>query len=566
MRRVFSCMAMALVLSVAGSGVAAVFNVSDETELRNALNTSGSNGRNDRINIDMGIYNTSGNTFSYAPVAAENYSLTIVGAGVSQTILDGGNSDQVMNIDTTGVTNDSDSHISITGVTCRNGREVPAPGEGYGGGLYVGTVAAHAIVENCEFINNAAGEDGGGAEVTSVEGDITLANNRFAGNSCEDDSAAAWAWSNGGTVTLRNNIFSGNSANFIGGALAGSNTGVVELINNIFGGNSASTGYGGSAAVFSDSGTVTITNNTFYGNSAFTDGGGLYVWLQYASSTANIYNNICWGNTKGMGSSGGDLYVNDEGRFPPTGTGATVNLYNNDFTDFYIKDGDHLFEGDNIDEGPLFVDVSDPDPIHWDLHITFGSPCRDAGTAAAPSLPATDFEDDSRSIGVAPDIGADEFQPPPYWKKWFKVTTAVKGFKSNASGLNSDSERIVEYMKFVDWDEANRRYTVDVYEFDEGIGTWQAQEITVHVHAGTKTDFLCWIREQDGNTTFILAARIQGRERKGTLKTATFKTLGGCYWEVDDVDPNDRWTGALSIKGKMIGEAKVPIPSGQIVR
>jgi hypothetical protein len=410
MKRAFLFVVMALALGFGGRSQAAVFNVTNATQLRDALTDSAGNGENDTINIDGGQYNTSGSTFSYTPSLGppeENYSLTIVGAGAGNTILDGGGLDQVMNIDTTGITDDN-AHISINGITFQNGREVPAPGDGYGGGLYVGTFSADARVEDSEFINNAAGDDGGGAELSSGNGDLTLTNNSFDGNSCEDDSAGAWAWSNSGTVTFRNNLFSDNSSNFIGGALAGSNTGSVVLTNNIFSGNSAITEYGGGAAVFCDSGKVTITNNSFYGNSASTDGGGLYVWVQLNTATVNIYNNIIWGNTKGVGGSGGDLYVNDEGRFPPTGTGATVNLYNNDYTDLYVRDGDNLFQGDNIDQDPRFVDVSDPDPSNWDLHLNGGSPCINAGTANAPFLPATDFDGEPRIRGPAPDMGAYE--------------------------------------------------------------------------------------------------------------------------------------------------------------
>ena len=400
-----------LPLVLIGNGKAAVINVPGDMDLPTALNTAASNGEADTINIAADTYYTSGSTFSYNAAATENYSLTIVGAGVGNSILDGGKTEQVMNIVTTGVTNDDTAHITIRGITFQNGTEVPAPGDGYGGGLYVATISANATVEDSEFISNTAGDDGGGIELSSVNGNLELRNNSFIGNSSQDDSAGAWAWSSSGTVTYTGNVFSNNSANSIGGALAGSNTGTVVLTNNIFGGNSATSDYGGGAAIFSDSGTVTITNNTFYGNDTSTDGGGLYVWLQFSTATANIYNNIIWGNTKGGGVSRSDLYVIDEARFPPTGTGATVNLYNNDYTDFYIADGDHLSTGLNIDVDPEFVDVSDPDPSNWDLHITTSSPCKDAGTAAAPELPTTDIDGQLRTVGSAPDIGADEFSP-----------------------------------------------------------------------------------------------------------------------------------------------------------
>ena len=67
----------------------------------------------------------------------------------------------------------------------------------------------------------------------------------------------------------------------------------------------------------------------------------------------------------------------------------------------------------NIDTDPLFVDVSDPDPANWDLHLRPDSPCIEAGTNDV-ELPETDYEGDTRIIdgdgsGTATvDMGADE--------------------------------------------------------------------------------------------------------------------------------------------------------------
>lgn len=55
------------------------------------------------------------------------------------------------------------------------------------------------------------------------------------------------------------------------------------------------------------------------------------------------------------------------------------------------------------DADPLFADAA-----AGDLHLLYGSPCRDAGTFS-PDLPETDFEGDPRAAGAAPDMGADEF-------------------------------------------------------------------------------------------------------------------------------------------------------------
>src|SRR5262249_242710 len=61
----------------------------------------------------------------------------------------------------------------------------------------------------------------------------------------------------------------------------------------------------------------------------------------------------------------------------------------------------------NFAADPLFVDTQNND-----LHLMSASSCVNAGTAAAPNLPATDMEGNPRIVGTAPDLGAYEFQGP----------------------------------------------------------------------------------------------------------------------------------------------------------
>jgi hypothetical protein len=61
----------------------------------------------------------------------------------------------------------------------------------------------------------------------------------------------------------------------------------------------------------------------------------------------------------------------------------------------------------HVTQDPLFVDAAG-----GDYHELAGSPTIDAGTAADTKLGATDFDGDTRTVGAAPDIGADEYVPP----------------------------------------------------------------------------------------------------------------------------------------------------------
>ena len=88
--------------------------------------------------------------------------------------------------------------------------------------------------------------------------------------------------------------------------------------------------------------------------------------------------------------------------------GSTVNLFNNDFSDF-ISDCENtegcepnINEGGNIDEDPLFVDAA-----AGDVSLQPDSPCIDAGDPDAPDVPDTDFFGNARV--PPPDMGAVEF-------------------------------------------------------------------------------------------------------------------------------------------------------------
>ena len=62
-----------------------------------------------------------------------------------------------------------------------------------------------------------------------------------------------------------------------------------------------------------------------------------------------------------------------------------------------------------IDADPLFVDVS-----LGDCHLTFTSPCRDAGDNSAVTE-LYDYEGDPRIAYGTVDMGADEFYTHLYW-------------------------------------------------------------------------------------------------------------------------------------------------------
>jgi hypothetical protein len=299
--------------------------------------------------IDDDVINLAAGTYAvispFDHTFTSDTSLTINGAGAGKTIFDGGDVSQILRIDTS-VAGDANADITVRGITFRNGSAVA------GGGVFIQTFDAPVTVESSEFLDSASGR-GGGLFVDTASG----------------------------PVLIRNNIF-------------GSNTAFAN---------------GGGAYVETDTGAVTFTNNTLTGNTAAT-GGGLYLLLLTdgaSGAAANIFNNIIWENT--ASTSGGDLFIDDDGN--GSGNGAAVDINFNDFETLDSGCVTSCTSGiklgvNNLTEDPLLDSA--------DFRLLINSPAIDAGTNLA-GLSATDIDGDSRALDgdnngtVVVDMGADEF-------------------------------------------------------------------------------------------------------------------------------------------------------------
>jgi uncharacterized repeat protein (TIGR01451 family) len=158
--------------------------------------------------------------------------------------------------------------------------------------------------------------------------------------------------------------------------------GSPTIQNSIIAGNSTTNGGG----LFLGSGEPLIMNNIFYDNSA-DNGGGLYI----SGDSPIIRSNIIVSNTA---NSGGGIY-NEIGA-PQVDYNDVRNNAGGDYQG--LTPGGH-----DISTDPLLVDLA-----NGDFHLTPGSACIDAGDPA--NHPAADFEGDPRPMGLAPDIGIDEFR------------------------------------------------------------------------------------------------------------------------------------------------------------
>jgi hypothetical protein len=327
---------------------AATFNVTDPAEFQNALTTAQSNGQADTINVSVGTY-AIGSTLTYS--SEENFDLTIVGAGAT-SILDGGGARQCLNL-----SNNSGGGISISGLTCRNGRS-----NNLGGGLAVNCVDGAATLSNCRLENNVSdrsaggayigglngavtvsscvvdgnsldpvtGDDGGGLDIyidTGGTADITLENSTITNNTIGEcpsavgspDGAGVFMYhlGSGGTITVRNNTISDNTA--LGGP-AGFYLRAPVQSTLIFQGNTVSRNAsgrsevgvsGGGVHIQLDVATVTFSNNKIYNNRAigpWANGGGVDLALE-TSGTCDILNNVFAGNTSQQHGGGMSLFV-----------------------------------------------------------------------------------------------------------------------------------------------------------------------------------------------------------------------------------------------------------------
>jgi len=186
------------------------------------------------------------------------------------------------------------------------------------------------------------------------------------------------------------------------------------LINNIISWNSTGPqGYGGGVFWYREGGLFPsffpdIINCVICGNTS-SEGGGICCWGSPVCCHG-IIDTILWNNEATLGPE----ICHDEG------WGLKIS-----FSD--IKGGQASVIGfpewgpGIIDADPMFVD-----PVNGDFHLTFPSPCKDAGDNSALDE-LYDFEGDPRIAYGTVDMGADEFSNHLYCIGEFTPNGSIKG-------------------------------------------------------------------------------------------------------------------------------------------
>jgi len=295
---------LALFFYPSAGSQAATFDVTTPAQFQAVLTTAQANGQDDTIHVSAGTY-AIGSTLTYD--TAENFSLNIVGAGASATILDGGESVQIMNLTGTG-----NGDISISGLTLQHGRNGVVGG--FGGGLFANNSANGSItIDQCIVTNSTSVMNTGGAWIGAVNGDLTVTNSSFTHNSCDDgtaddgcglylyfDSATA-----AGNAVVRNNDISYNTLNTNPHPI-GNCDGAGLMIYHL--------GTSGAGHTF------TIENNTINNNLSYEGVAGMSLHLLHPENTIIITGNTFSKNTSGPIPSdmeiqifGGGAHVYSEG-------------------------------------------------------------------------------------------------------------------------------------------------------------------------------------------------------------------------------------------------------------
>ncbi|MEP7355917.1 MAG: right-handed parallel beta-helix repeat-containing protein, partial [Anaerolineales bacterium] len=301
--------------------------------------------------------------------------VTINGAGLGQTIIDGGGTDRVIDIfggavvKISGViiqhgsvasANGGGLRIQVSEVSLSDGAVLSNTTDALGGGIYNNslldltamTISYNAAISNTSsgggiynvgqltalaadtFYSNTAGSNGGGlANATGAGGTAVLANATVTSNS----AAYGGGIFNTAQLTITHSYLSGNQAVYLGGGVRGEYSGMVIIDGSQLENNRGDAGGG---ALSGRQTTFTVTNSSLISNTA-SSGGGLWVyeaafWLRNVTISGNRAE-----------ADGGGIYM--DGGFANQVLGNNITVANN------TADADNSGGGDG---GGLKVNTS----------------------------------------------------------------------------------------------------------------------------------------------------------------------------------------------------------------
>jgi CSLREA domain-containing protein len=223
--------------------------------------------------------------------------MTIAGAGLDVTSVDGNQIDRIFNIG-------PNTTCTLSGMQIFNGAVGPTA---FGGGIF----NAGILTLDQVLIDGNSGGAGGGGIYNQSAAILTVYYSDIEGNSAAGLGGGILNWYGNGTVTIENTIISSNIAGPTEGGGGFANlSGSVTISNSTISGN---TSYQDGGGIINGGGTMKLNNSTVWKNSAkgATDGwgGGIAnAGILTIAGTA-IYSNTAVLYGGGIGTTGGGLAI-----------------------------------------------------------------------------------------------------------------------------------------------------------------------------------------------------------------------------------------------------------------
>lgn len=423
------------------SGTPATVNLTNTGRIQNAVDV-GATGAT--INLGDGIFSNT-NTINI------NKSLTLIGTGQNNTIVNGSNIFRVFNI--------AGGDVTFTHLTIQNGNA----GRGNGGGInYIGTATLNVIdstiannlaeqgggislssgtlnLTNSIIANNTSNLNGGG--INNNNATTTINNSLITGNQVTANGLAGGGIFNyEGTLTLNNTTVNRNISARQGGSGITSDFGIVTLNNSTVSDNSAAnTTFGGGGILSFFDTNLTVSNSTISGNTTATIGGGIFV----VGSAVNL-NHVTLANNRASVAGGGIAQINGNVTIRNTIVANNENPTSPDVFGRFTDLGYNLIGARNgsigFDVSTLVGTIANPiNPRLSSLQDYGGSTPTQALLVNSPAINAgavsrvtTDQRGVSRSGArdTVPDVGAYEairvaFSSPTYSNDHANLATIV---------------------------------------------------------------------------------------------------------------------------------------------
>jgi hypothetical protein len=298
--------------------------------------------------------------------------------------------------------------IANSGDLRMEGCIVSACSAGNGGGIYSTSnlFLTNCVIMNCNACDQGEFGSGGGIYGSGTIHSCTISNC----NACADGGGIC------GQVAMTNSTLVGNSAYYDGGGLAGGGIVVGCTIARNGAGCGGGVSHADVLSLFNC--TISGNGNTYYG-SEISNGVGWPPWCPAVNTNATIHMDHC----TVICNTNWPLYPDQIGVLSAGVFYSRNSIFAAYFSGVLSSEGNNLIQttsgcsiagvqtGNIYGKDPLLGPLQDNGGPTWTDALLPGSPAIDAGSSAGG--PALDQRGIHRPQGLAPDIGAFEFEYAP---------------------------------------------------------------------------------------------------------------------------------------------------------